>query len=273
MAIRRPLTSASACIFVLRPPRERPTACFCSPLSTRCRAVRFHVRGVDHLRVGGSSVPSKFPEQVFPDAAPRPAHKAVIDRCRRTIVGRAIAPATAALQHVHDAANDAAIVHPLDAPDISSKTNRDRIVRAEELMSSDPSQPRLISNSCRLRARDTLMTKPKYIEGKIKRLTRELNEIDQYFYSEADSDGRANYAFMLERKRDDIVRSVVLQLHTAIEDLLNGYLISNVLQISNPTNRTRKLSTARGKALHKMLYGSGSLGFGLTLSFALSLGL
>src|ERR1700746_1285587 len=31
-ARRRPLASASACIFVLRPPRERPTACFCSPL-------------------------------------------------------------------------------------------------------------------------------------------------------------------------------------------------------------------------------------------------
>ena len=39
----------------------------------RRRAVCFHVRGVDHLRVRGSSVPSKFPEQVFPDAAPRPA--------------------------------------------------------------------------------------------------------------------------------------------------------------------------------------------------------
>src|SRR5215813_12583117 len=31
MAMRRPLASASAWIFVLRPPRERPTACFCSP--------------------------------------------------------------------------------------------------------------------------------------------------------------------------------------------------------------------------------------------------
>src|SRR5258708_23152883 len=95
------------------------------PFSTRCRAVRFHVRGVDHLRVGGSSVPGKLPEQVFPDAAPRPAHKAVIDRCRRTILGRAIAPATAALQHMHDAADDAAIVHPLDAPDIPRQVKFD----------------------------------------------------------------------------------------------------------------------------------------------------
>jgi len=55
----------------LRASGQQPVS---APLSTRCRAVRFHVRGVDHLRVGGSSVPSKLPEQVFPDAAPRPAH-------------------------------------------------------------------------------------------------------------------------------------------------------------------------------------------------------
>src|SRR5262249_16308499 len=119
----------------------------------------------DHLRVCGSSVPSELPEQVFPDAAPCPAHKAVIDRCRRTILRRAIAPAAAALQYMHDAADDSAIIRPLDAPDIRRqvrldprplrigqpkqvaahdpnplpKTNQDRIVRAEKLMSSDPS--------------------------------------------------------------------------------------------------------------------------------------
>jgi hypothetical protein len=121
--------------------------------------------GIDHLRVCGSSVPSELPEQAFPDAAASPAHKAVIDRCRRTILRRAIAPATAALQYMHDAADDSAIVRPLDAPDIRRqvrldplplliaqpkqvaahdpnplpKTNQDRIVRAEKLMSSDPS--------------------------------------------------------------------------------------------------------------------------------------
>jgi hypothetical protein len=127
--------------------------------------VRFHVRGIDHLRICGSSVPGELPEQVFPDAAPSPAHKAVIDRCRRTILRRAIAPTTAALQYMHDAADNSAIVRPLDAPDIRRqvrldplplliaqpkqvvahdpnplpKTNQDRIVRAEKLMSSDPS--------------------------------------------------------------------------------------------------------------------------------------
>jgi hypothetical protein len=129
--------------------------------------MRFHVRGVDHLRVCGSSVSSKLPEQVFPDATPRPAHKAIIDRCRRSILGRAIAPATAAFQNMHDAADDAAVVRPLDAPYIRRQmrfdssplfvaqpkqvpahnpdplptTNQDRIVRAKKLMSSDPSNP------------------------------------------------------------------------------------------------------------------------------------
>jgi hypothetical protein len=78
--------------------------------------MRFDVRGVDHLGVGGSSVPSKFPKQVFPNATPGPAHEAIIDRCRRTVLGRAIAPATAALQYMHDAADDSAIVRPLDTP-------------------------------------------------------------------------------------------------------------------------------------------------------------
>src|ERR1700749_776738 len=127
--------------------------------------MRFHVRGVDHLCVCGSSVSSKPPEQIFPHATSRPAHKAIIDRCRRSILGRAIAPATAAFQNMHDAANDAAVVRPLDAPyirrqmrfdpspllvaqpkqfpahnpDPPSTTNQDRIVRAKKLMSSDPS--------------------------------------------------------------------------------------------------------------------------------------
>jgi hypothetical protein len=105
-------------------------------------------------------------------------------------------------------------------------------------------------------------------EGKIRKLTRELNEIDKYFYGGEDRDG---YAGMLERKRDDIVRGVVLQLHTAIEDLLSQYLMYNILQIS-PGKRSRKLSTVRGKALHKMLYGGGSLGFEMKLNFALALG-
>jgi hypothetical protein len=76
------------------------------------------MRGVYHLRVCRSPVSGKFPEQIFPDPTPRPAHEAVIDRRRRTIGRRAIAPAAAAFQHLHDAADDAAVVHPLNPADI-----------------------------------------------------------------------------------------------------------------------------------------------------------
>ena len=76
--------------------------------------MRFDMRGVDHLRVRGSSVPSKRPEQVFPDATPRPAHKAIIDRRRRAILGRTIAPTTTAFQYLHNAADDAAIIGSSD---------------------------------------------------------------------------------------------------------------------------------------------------------------
>ena len=39
------------------------------------------------LCVYRAAVPSKLPEQVFLDATPRPAHKTIIDRCWRTILG------------------------------------------------------------------------------------------------------------------------------------------------------------------------------------------
>ena len=79
----------------------------------------------DHLRVYRSSIPIKLTEQIFPDAAPRPAHKAVIDRRRRTIVGRAIAPATAAFQYMHDAADDAPLISSFDTAHIRRQVRFD----------------------------------------------------------------------------------------------------------------------------------------------------
>ncbi len=110
---------------------------------------------------------------------------------------------------------------------------------------------------------------PKTVEAKIKRLTREIEEIDQFFYKVNEIDDRASYAGMLERKRDDMVRSTVLQIHTAIEDLLNSYIAMNVLG-----NDRRRLShTHAGQALQKMLFGGGGLGFEMKLNLARALGL
>ena len=127
--------------------------------------MRFDMRRIDHLHLGRSPTPGQFAKQVLPQPSTRPAHKAVINGCRRAIFGRAIAPAASALQNMHDPADDPAIVYPLDAahiprqirpnsspllvaqpkqilahdPDPFPKTNQDRILRAQKLMSFDPS--------------------------------------------------------------------------------------------------------------------------------------
>src|SRR5690242_9626721 len=123
------------------------------------------MRRIDHLHLGRSPTPGQFAKQVLPQPSTRPAHKAVINGCRRAIFGRAIAPAASALENMHDPADDPAIVYPLDAahiprqirpnsspllvaqpkqilahdPDPLPKTNQDRILRAQMLMSFDPS--------------------------------------------------------------------------------------------------------------------------------------
>ena len=96
----------------------------------------------------------------------------------------------------------------------------------------------------------------KSVETRIRRLERELAEIDRFFYfAGKNDDDKVLYAGMLERKRDDMVRSTVLQLHTGIEDLLDHLIIFHILD-TDITNRSRRLSTKRGRALRKMLYGA-----------------
>jgi hypothetical protein len=110
---------------------------------------------------------------------------------------------------------------------------------------------------------------PKAVEAVIKRLTREIKEIDNFFYgfNEDEDDDRLLYAGMLERKRDDMIRSAVLQMHTAIEHLLNSYI---TLQITGETRR-RSPRSKSARALHKMLHGGGSIGFEMKLNLALAL--
>jgi hypothetical protein len=83
---------------------------------------------------------------------------------------------------------------------------------------------------------------PRSVETKIKRLMREIGQIDEYFY-QPDREDRVAYAGMLERKRDDVVRSAVLQMHTAIEDLITQSILCQVLQApggARPKNPQRK---------------------------------
>ena len=110
---------------------------------------------------------------------------------------------------------------------------------------------------------------PKSVEAAIKRLTGEIKEIDNFFYTGGLDDDRLLYAGMLERKRDDMVRSAVLQMHTAIEDLLNSYI---ALRVTGRAIRGRRSSRSKSaRALHRMLVGGGSLGFEMKLNLALAL--
>jgi hypothetical protein len=113
---------------------------------------------------------------------------------------------------------------------------------------------------------------PRSVESKITLLTREIEEIDQFFYRGNENEDRRLYAGMLERKRDDMVRSAVLQMHTAIEDILNGLIICRLLN-AKPENLTRRARNKSGVALRKMLFGAGSIGFDMKLNFAVVLGL
>ncbi len=108
------------------------------------------------------------------------------------------------------------------------------------------------------------------VELKIGRLKSEIDRIDRLFYGVNENDDRYLFAGMLERKRDDIVRSAVLQMHTAIEDILNSLIICRVLN-AKPENRLRRIRSKPGGALRKMLFGGGSLGFDMKLNFAAAL--
>ena len=67
----------------------------------------------------------RVPGTIFPDAAPRPANKAVIDRGRRAVSFRAVTPAAAALEHMNDAADNAPVVksHPTPTPSVACKND------------------------------------------------------------------------------------------------------------------------------------------------------
>jgi hypothetical protein len=108
------------------------------------------------------------------------------------------------------------------------------------------------------------------LETKIRRLNREIRKIDDFFYGTNKDVNRTLYAGMLERKRDDMVRSAVLQLHTAIEDVLTSWITCRVLGI-RMEEQEKRTRTKSAQALRRTLSGSGSIGFDMKLNFAVAL--
>ena len=101
---------------------------------------------------------------------------------------------------------------------------------------------------------------------KITRLKREIEKIDRFFYPDSDDEHRL---WRLQLKRDDMVRALVLQLHTSIEDLLNIRIMNRILVGQN--RKTARNNAAR--SLRKLLEGAGSIGFERKLNLAVAIGL
>jgi hypothetical protein len=80
------------------------------PFSAACRAMRLDRSGVDEQSDAVLPAAGERFKDRLPMAALGPAIKAIVDRRVRTIVGRTIAPACAALKHVNDTADNASIV-------------------------------------------------------------------------------------------------------------------------------------------------------------------
>jgi len=112
---------------------------------------------------------------------------------------------------------------------------------------------------------------PKRYQKIIGRLNLEIEQINNAIYGTEESEPML-VAAMLEQKRDDIVHSAVLQLHTKIEDLLTRIMLLCALNITEKRLKHR-VSSNRGKAYRRMLYDRESLGFDMKLNFAVGLGL
>ena len=80
------------------------------PFSAARRAVSFDRGGVDRQSYAVLAAAGERLKDRLPMSALSPAIETIVDRCVRTIVGRAIAPACAALKHVNNTADDAPIV-------------------------------------------------------------------------------------------------------------------------------------------------------------------
>jgi hypothetical protein len=82
-------------------------------------------RAVDHVKIAvveGDQGTEKPP----PDPARRPAMEAVVDRRRRSVARWAILPPAADLQHMDDAADDAAVILPMGAGLVLRQQRLDR---------------------------------------------------------------------------------------------------------------------------------------------------
>lgn len=112
--------------------------------------------------------------------------------------------------------------------------------------------------------------KQSYLHRKVRRLEREITTIDEMFYLIEKGGDPDQHASMLERKRDDMIRAAVLQLHTSIEDILNSQIMCHILGVA-AHQRMRRMPRHAGKALRRLLTTAEGIGFDRKLELAVAL--
>jgi hypothetical protein len=83
-----------------------PTPPFCAS----CRAVRLHMRTVEAEFASNIAGSCNLLEQALPKPALRPSVVAIVDRGRRAVFGRHVAPTASCLENVQDATDDTTII-------------------------------------------------------------------------------------------------------------------------------------------------------------------
>ena len=107
------------------------------PFSATGRAMRLDRGGVDRQGHAVLVAIGQRHEDRLPTSALGPAIKTIVDGRVRTIFGRAIAPAGAALEHMYDAADDAPIILARGASQVRRQVSRN----AGPLSVIQPKQP------------------------------------------------------------------------------------------------------------------------------------
>jgi len=94
---------------------------------------------------------------------------------------------------------------------------------------------------------------------KITRILSEIESIESTFYKPTSDLG--DRAFLLELRRKNAIRSTVLELHTAIEELMTEWLKATLLGQQLKIEERRIRRSARSCLLDQLLDGEGSIGF------------
>ena len=89
--------------------------------------MRFDVAAVDGKLVGNGASGRHLLEDALPDAALRPPIVTIVDRRRRPIDGRNVAPSTACLQDMQDALDDRSVVDPRLARPAARQVRTERL--------------------------------------------------------------------------------------------------------------------------------------------------